>query len=338
MKLWKLQAPKQLELQESAPTVLKENFVKVKVEEVLLGTSDLEFYNGTIKQNYPVVLGRSAVGVISEVYSKEKSMMQKLDRVVIEPFITCNTCKECLAQNYQRCSDLKYMGYNSDGLMQNFVDVHQDQVHRLPDNLSNERALFVPYVAFGLNIADALNLEKGRHVAIFASTKTGIILAQLIAYYQAVPILISPNEALLDVARDSGIFYCVNNKEVDLEKEILTITGGRMCGELVLFSDSEFSFKDVYNSAAINAGICLAGVSNKDSRLTLSQISQKHLNIFGVYNGVGNFSSAINLLVMGTVKVDKLIGDTVPFDDFGNAIAEMDYANVALKSKIVKID
>ena len=338
MKLWKLQAPQQLELQESAPTVLNENFVKVKVEEVLLGTSDLEFYNGTIKQNYPVVLGRSAVGVISEVYSKEKSMMQKLDRVVIEPFITCNTCKECLGQNYQKCSDLKYMGYNSDGLMQNFVDVHQDQVHRLPDNLSNERALFVPYVAFGLNIADALNLEKGRHVAIFASTKTGIILAQLIAYYQAVPILISPNEALLDVARDCGIFYCVNNKEVDLEKEILTITGGRMCGELVLFSDSEFSFKDVYCSAAINAGICLAGVSNKDSRLSLSQISQKHLNIFGVYNGVGNFSSAINLLVMGTVKVDKLIGNTVPFDDFGNAIAEMDYANVALKSKIVKID
>ena len=336
MKLWKLQAPKQLELQESEPTVLQENFVKVKVEEVLLSRFDLEYYDGSIKQNYPFVLGRSAVGVISEV--GERSILQKLDRVVIEPFIVCNTCKECLAGDYHKCSELKYMGQNCDGLMQNFVDVHRDQVHHIPDNLSYEQALFVPHVAFGLNIVDALNLEKGRHVTIFASTKTGIILAQLIADYQAVPILISPNEELLDIARSLGIFYCINNKEVDIEREVLTITGGRMCSQLVLFSDSEFSFKDVYSAAAKNAGICLAGISTKDSRLSLAQICQKQLNIFGVYNGVGNFSSAINLLVTGTVKVDRLIGEKIPFNELDKAIAEIQTSDIALKSKIIKVD
>lgn len=338
MKAWKLLAPKQLELQESAPTVLKEDCIKVKVEQVLLGTSDLEYYNGLSKQNYPFVLGRNAVGVVSEVYDKEKSILQKLDRVVIEPYILCDSCKECLAEEYQKCSNLKYMGQNCDGLMQNFVDVNINQVYHLPDNLPYEKALFVPYVAFGLNIVDALNLEKGCHVAVYASTKTGIIMAQLIAYYQAVPILISPSAELLDTARDLGIFYCVNNKEVDIEKEILTITGGRMCGELVLFSDSDFSFKDVYNAAAINAKICLAGVSSKDSRLSLAQICQKHLNIFGVYNGVGNFSSAINLLVTGTINVDKLIGEKIPFEKLDEAIAEMKLTDSVLTSKVVKID
>ena len=336
MKVWKLQAPKQLELQESDPTVLKENFVKVKVEEVLLSRFDLEYYDGTIKQNYPFILGRSAVGVVSEV--GERSIFQKLDRVVIEPFIVCNTCKECLSGDYDKCSELKYMGQNCDGLLQNFVDVHMDQVHHLPDNLSYEQALFVPHVAFGLNIADALNLEKGRHICIFASTKTGIILAQLLSYYQAVPILISPNKELLEAASNLGIFYCINNKEVDIEREVLTITGGRMCSELVLFSDSEFSFKDVYSAAAINAGICLAGISTKDSRLSLSQICQKRLNIFGVYNGVGNFSSAINLLVTGTVKVDNLIGDKIPFDSLDKAIAETKASETVLKAKIIKVD
>lgn len=338
MKVWKLQAPKKLVLEESAPTALKEDFVKIKIEEVLLGTSDLEYYNGAGKQDYPFVLGRNAVGVVSEVYDKEKSIMQKLDRVVIEPYMVCNTCKKCLAEEYQKCEDMKYMGQNCDGLMQNFVDVSIDQVYRLPDNLSYEHALFVPYVAFGLNIVDALDLEKGRHVAIFASTKTGIILAQLISYYQAVPILISPNEALLNTARELGIFYCVNNNEVDVEKEVLTITGGRMCGELVLFADSDFSFKDVYNAAAKNASICVAGVSTKDSRLSLAQICQKHLNIFGVYNGAGNFSSAINLLVTGTINVSKLIGEKIAFDELDKVIADMDVSESALTSKIVKVD
>lgn len=63
--------------------------------------------------------------------------------------------------------------------------------------------------------------------------------------------------------------------------------------------------KNVYSAAAPNATICLAGYSNKDSKLSLSQISQKHLTVFGVYNGVGNFSSAINSLVTGTVKVEN---------------------------------
>ena len=338
MKAWKLQAPKQLVLEESAPSVLKENFVKIKVEKVLLGTCDLEYYNGTVKQNYPFVLGRSAVGVVSEVFDKEKSIMQKLDRVVIEPFITCNTCKECASQEYHKCENLKYMGQNCDGLMQNFVDVHIDQVHHMPDNMTFEQGLFVPHVAFGLNIVDALNLEKGNHVTIFASTKMGIILAQLMAYYQAVPILVSPNEDLLNAARDMGIFYCVNNKEVDVEREVLTITGGRMCSDLVLFSDSEFSFNDVYNSASINANICLAGISNKDSSLSLAQICQKHLNIFGVYNGVGNFSSAINLLVTGTIKIDRLIGEKVPFAELDKAIEEMKISDAALKANVINID
>lgn len=338
MKSWKLDAPGKLSLQETTPSVLSHGMVKVKVEEVLLSTSDIEIYKGQSQKKYPFVLGRNAVGVISEVYDKEKSLFQKLDRVAIEPYIPCNNCKECEQGDYEKCADMRYMGQNVDGLMQNFVDVSIDQVHRLPDNIKYEQALFVPYVSFCLNIVDALNLEKGRHVAIFASTKTGIILAQMVAYYQAVPILISSNAQLLESARNLGIFYCVNRAEVNVEKEILMITGGRMCHELVLFCDSDFSVKDVYDAAAVNANICLAGYSNKDSHLSISHICQKHLNIFGVYNGMGNFSSAINLLVTGTIKVNDFVGDAISFSDFDTEIAKLETADMALKSKVVKVD
>lgn len=338
MKFWQLESPQNMTLQEKQPSVLKENYVKVKIEKVLFSTSDLELFNGTSKCNYPMVLGRNAVGVVSEVFDKEKSLFQKMDRVAVEPYAPCMNCKECLQGDYDKCERLAYMGQNCNGFLQNFVDVSIDQVCRLPDNMTNEQALFVSYVAFGLNIVDALNFEKGEHVAIFASTKTGIILAQLVAYYQAVPILISGNEDLLDAARSLGVFYCVNNEKVDVEKEVLMITGGRMCRELVLFSDADFSFKDVYNAASMNASICLAGFSTKDSRLSIAQICQKHLNVFGVYNGVGNFSSAINLLVTETVDVSQLVGDYVAFEDLNQQLANLQPQDLALKSKIVNVD
>lgn len=338
MKAWILQKPNDMRLVESAPTKLAENNVKIKVEEVLLTKSEFETYTGENEKEFPFILGRNAVGVVSEVFDKATSMFQKMDRVVVEPYIPCENCGECLQGNYRNCTEMQELGYNCNGLLQNFADLPYTALHRLPDNLSNDRALFVSYVSFCLNVVDALKLEKGRHIAIFSSTKTGLILAQLVAYYQAVPIFISNKEELLTAAREMGVFYCFNPENTEVEREVLVVTGGRMCKEIVFFSDSDFKMKDIYGVAAMNANICLAGYSTKDSRLTIAQICQKHLNIFGVYNGLGNFSSAINLLVTGTVNVDSLIGKTLNFDSLDKQLPGVSADELTLKSMVIKVD
>lgn len=338
MKAWILDEPHKLRLQEFSPTALTENKVKVKIEEVLLSSSDFDIYTGASKRTYPFIFGRNAVGVVSETGDKSNSLLQKMDRVVIEPYIPCDACNECKEGDYQSCSNMQELGHNCNGLLQNFIDLPYTLIHKLPDNLTTDRALFVSYVAFCLNIVDALNLEKGRHIAIFSSTKTGLILAQLVAYYQAVPVFISNVDALLDMARDMGIFYCFNPENTDVEHEIMMITGGRMCSELVFFSDSDFKMQDVYDAAAVNANICLAGYSSKDSKLSVAQICEKHLKIFGVYNGAGNYSSSINLLVTNTVNVDVLLGDTLSFETLDKSLEQITADELLLKSKIIKIN
>ncbi|MCH5157365.1 MAG: alcohol dehydrogenase catalytic domain-containing protein [Clostridiales bacterium] len=337
MKAWILEDIGKLTLQESQPTEITENQIKVKIEEVLLNNSDFEIYTGASKRKYPFIIGRNAVGVVSMVHG-DNQFFQKMDRVAIEPYIPCETCDECRNEQYDKCSNMQELGYNCNGLLRNFVDLPYAQLHRLPDQLSNEKALFVPIVAFCLNIVDALNLEKGRHIAIFASSKTGLILAQLVAYYQAVPVLISSSNELLDMAREMGIFYCFNPEETEVENEIVAVTSGRMCKELILLSNSDFNMKDVYNVAAFNANICLAGYSNKESKMSVANICRKHLNIFGVYNGAGNFSSAINLLVTDTVNVDTLIGSTIDFDALDKEMAKLNPKDLEIKSFIVKVN
>ncbi len=337
MKAWILEAPRTLRTEEFAPTEIAENQIKVKIEEVLITNSDFEIYTGASKRKYPFIMGRNAVGVVSKVVG-DNPFFNKMDRVAIEPYIPCEACDECKNDEYDKCSNMQELGYNCNGLLQNFVDLPYTLLHRLPDKLSTEKALFVPYVAFCLNVIDALNLEKGRHIAIFSSTKTGLILAQLVSYYQAVPVFISNREELLETARGLGIFYSFNPDVTDVENEILAITGGRMCNELVLFSNSDFNMKDVYSVAAVNANICLAGYSNKESKLSVAQICRKHLNIFGVYNGAGSYSSAINLLVTDTVNVDSLIGKTVSFDKLDEELERTEPEELVLKSKVVKIN
>lgn len=338
MKAWILEDAKKLKMQEFPPTEISKDDIKVKIEEVLLTNADYEVYTGAGKRKYPFVMGTHAVGVVSQVADAENAYFQKMDRVAIEPYVFCESCTECQKERYERCSNMQELGYNCDGLMKNFVDLHYSQVHRLPDSLSNDKALYVPYVAYCLNVVDALNLEKGRHIAIFSSTKTGLILAQLIAYYQAVPVFISNKQELLKTAREMGIFYSFDIDKTDVEKELTLITGGRMCSEIVYFSNGDFNFKDIYNVAAVNANICLVGYSNKESKLSVAQICKKHLNIFGVYNGAGNFSSAINMLVTDTINVDPLIGKKINFDRLDQEFAKITPEELVLKSHIIKIN
>ncbi len=338
MKTWFLDEPHKMRLEETAPTTLTNGMVKVKIEKQLLSRSLFETYTGESKRTYPFVMGRNAIGVVSQVFDEKNSILHKMDRVVVEPYVCCENCPDCRQGNHSSCNEMQEIGVNCDGLLKNFVDLPYSILHRLPDSLSDEKALFASYVSFCLNIADSLKLEKGRHVAVFSSTKTGIILAQLLAYYQAVPIFCSNDATLVAQARKLGILYCINTEEVDVAKEIRVVTGGRMCKELVYFSESDFRMKDVYDSAAMNATICLAGYSNKESKISVAQICQKHLNVFGVYNGLGNFSSAINLLVTNIVNLDDFIGEQMHFDKLDQELQQLTREDLTLKSKIIIVD
>lgn len=339
MKQWLLEEPKKLTLKEYPPTPLDElNNTKVKIEQVMLNRTEISIYKGDTKTKLPFVLGRNAVGVVSEVENSENILVSKMARVVIEPFLPCGNCTDCVGDNHQNCEDMKEMGNNANGFMQNFVNLPASNLHILPDQLDFERALFVPYVALGLNILDALKVEKGRHIAVFASSKIGIITAQLLSYYQAVPILICDNDKMVKDAKDVGVFYAFNTENCDIEKEVQIITGGRMCRELIYFTNADFNMKNVYNVASFNATICVAGYSNKESKITVSQIAQKHISIIGVYNGMGNFSSAINLLVTNKVVVDNMIGQKLNFATLDTEIEEIVEEDLESVGAIVVID
>lgn len=337
MQQWVLTQPKTLRLDTFDPQAIDtENNVKVKIEQVLFSQSDYDVYSGKTKCKMPFVMGRNAVGVVSE--AAEGTMLQKMDRVVIEPYIPCTACADCNAERYEDCENMRELGINSQGLLGNFVNLPSAILHKLPDALSNEKALFVSYVAMGLNIVDKLRVEKGRHIAVLSSTKVGIIVAQLLAYYQAVPILISDSTEMLAEAKKLGIFYTVDTNEKDVEKEVLMMTGGRMCKEIVYFTNSNYNMHDVYSIAAFNGTICVSGYGNKDSRISVAQIAQKHLNIMGVYNGCGNFPSAINMLVTNTVNVDDMTGDKLDFAKLDVQLAELKPDNLSSRSNIIVID
>ncbi|MEG2014413.1 MAG: alcohol dehydrogenase catalytic domain-containing protein [Clostridia bacterium] len=339
MKGWRLVGNKKLEFFSEEPTELTEHMVKVKIEKAQLSNLDKMIYDGERAVALPLVMGRNAVGVVSRLYDDNSGRLAKMDKVVIESFLPCFDCSACADNRSQYCENMVELGVNTDGIYQNFVDLSEAVLHKLPDSISMENALFVGNVAFCINILDNLNVKKGQHMAIYSNSKEGVILGQLASYYQAIPILISENDKILELARKYGVFYTINSNVKNVSNEVLTITGGRMCSKIIYMANSEYSIKDILECSAVNGTVCIGGyASGKTTLLSLSHIIENHLNIIGTYNGYGSYPTAINLISTGKVSVDFMYGEQVPFDKLDEALANFPEEDLSGKVKIVTID
>ena len=84
MKSYILQKAKKLTLENNPPRSVKSGEIKVKIELAAITSTDLSIFNGKLKCDLPLILGRQAVGVVSEVSSENTMGLQKGNRVIIE--------------------------------------------------------------------------------------------------------------------------------------------------------------------------------------------------------------------------------------------------------------
>lgn len=339
MKAWTLVAPRKLKLVTSEPTELTSPMMaKVKIERALLSNTDFDFYVNPIKLELPLILGRYGAGVVSKLVD-ENSELTKADRVVITPTIPCQSCFHCLAGSAQKCENLRSLGVNTNGVFRDFIDLPVTSLHKLPETVSFEKALFTGYISLALNILDILNIEKGDHIAIYSETKLGLIIAQLITYYGAVPILIDKDSETLKLARELGIFYTFNYVESqNFKEDMFNITSGRMCEKVIYLTNSQYPLNDILEVSAYGASICLALNTEKMEKINLSQITSKQLHIYSVNTYEGNFPAAINILATNKIDTSCLIGNTVKFSELDKQIEKMTTDDLRHKSVIVDID
>lgn len=336
MKSWKLLAPKQLMIEAGVSAPLPDdNWVKVKMEAAAIANTDLAVYNGSIQTRYPIVLGRNGLGVVTEVFSDECSLA-KNDKVVIEPFLECGECYDCKSGNPKLCGETKIMGLTADGLFSDFLNLPVSKLHKIPDGLAYEQAVFAEHVATALNTIDKLNLQKGEHVAIMSASKLGFILAQLVNYYQSIPILIDTSSEYLEAARQNDIYYTFNPKEVNLEQEIFAVTGGRLCEKVVFLATEDGSIDTALNLCGQNGTLCLCGFLPVNAVADCSIISSKQITLITCNNGCGYYPSAINLLINKTVRCEKRIGERIKFDELAGKLEQSTLGELKYKCPILE--
>lgn len=323
MKAWRIYGAGEMKIDELPTQSVGENCVKIKILKTAVTHSDNLIYEGKRSVGLPIIPGRHCVAMVSEVGENVKNVVRG-NKVALSPYTVCHNCAECNQGRSENCENKLEYGLTEDGFLSDFAVVHKDDLYKLPDRIDDSEAMFLEHIATAVSIINKLGLEKGEHIAIIGASVTGIILAQVAMYYQAVPILIDLRRDRLDIATSLGVYYAVDTTVSDAYKKVFSLTGGRMAETCAYMTPGIVPLSRAFDFCRTRGRMNI-GIPDSEQELSadMRTVVDKQLTVYGESSMGKNMQSAINMLANHSVVVAPLISRAISFAQVGDAFKEM---------------
>lgn len=300
MKVWKLSAANTLvEQNEDLPVTLQEKEIKVKVTQLLLTEQDYHTYAGDIAIEYPRIPVRCAIGRIIDGY--DKFGLEKNARVFLQDNKKCHTCQNCITDD-EDCLNLKTAGVDYDGYLREFLITDYDSSFILPAQITDKAALFISPLSLCLEVVDSLEIEIGTQVLIAGANYLGILLAQILIYKKAIPILVDSSPKNLELAKQAGVYYTFLDDE-NLLTNLKNISHGRFITKSVFTNNCTLNPNFVQHLTSYGGLIVFAGFYFDEMSVSIKALHDKGITLVSIKNGSKNKENAINLLANKMIDV-----------------------------------
>lgn len=175
--------------------------VVVAVETAGICSTDLELTKGYM--DFKGVLGHEFVGTVAK---GPKKLLGK--RVVAEINCVCGKCDMCQSGLSIHCRNRQVIGIQDhDGAFAQYVAVPQRNLHLLPDNISNDLAIFVEPLAAAIQIIQQVPIEPRQKVIVVGDGRLGLLAVQVLANSggKGNVVLLGKHEDKLTFAEKRGI-------------------------------------------------------------------------------------------------------------------------------------
>src|ERR1700752_91415 len=154
----------------------KANESLIKIRKAGLCSPDLELVKGYYP--YTGILGHEFVGEVVE--SHDASWVGQ--RVVGEINAVCNECEQCLNGRPTHCENRTVLGIvNRDGTFAEYTTLPIANLHRVPDSVPDEMAVFTEPVAAALEIQEQVQINPTDRVLLVGGGRLGQLIAQTLA-------------------------------------------------------------------------------------------------------------------------------------------------------------
>ena len=200
------------------PVLTSDNQVLVKVKAVGLCGTDLHvFKEGRSDVVLPRIMGHELSGVI-EAVGVDVTNVRIGDHVILDPVISCGTCKICLKGHGNVCPDVKCFGVQCDGGFQEYIAVDSSKVFAYNKDVPFEIAALGEPFSIASNILSRTNAKKGEKILIIGAGTIGLGIVQAAKGLGAEVLVSDVFDSKLEYAKQFGADATVNSKMDSLKE------------------------------------------------------------------------------------------------------------------------
>lgn len=154
----------------------KPNEALIKIRKAGICSTDLELVKGYYP--YTGVIGHEFVG---EVVSAPDPFWVG-QRVVGDINVACGKCEACLNGRQTHCENRTVLGIvDRDGVFAEYTSLPLENLHRVPDSVSDEWAVFTEPLAAALEIQQQIQIRPTDRVLVVGAGRLGQLIAQTLA-------------------------------------------------------------------------------------------------------------------------------------------------------------
>ena len=211
-------------------------------------------------------------------------------RVVGEINLTCGECRACQAGRTHHCENRKVLGIlEKDGVFAEYFTLPVENLHTVPDTVTDEQAVFTEPLAAALEIQQQVQIQPGMQVLVVGAGRLGMLIAQTLKLTGCDLQVVVRREAPVRLLADYGI-----------QSIFVEDVAENMADLVVEATGSPDGFELSRNAVRPLGTMVLKSTFAGDVSLNLSALVVDEVTLVG--SRCGPFEPALRLLEAGLVN------------------------------------
>lgn len=278
-----------LKIKDVTKPVPLEGEALVRVLKAGICNTDLELVKGYM--DFSGVLGHEFVGQVAQTL--EKCFMGK--RVAGEINISCGECEYCREGRRTHCPSRNILGiHNKDGAFAEYLTLPVKNLHPIPENISNSKAVFIEPLAAALEILEQISVQDGETVLVLGDGKLGLLIAQVMKLRTGEVCCVGKHTRKLEILQRKGIKAFLAGEKLEQKFDVVVEATGNEAG----VNEALFRIKP-------RGKLVLKSTIHEKPKIDISKIVVDEIQLVG--SRCGPFYKAIEVLKNEQVYVEEMI-------------------------------
>ncbi len=298
--------------------------VRIKVAYCGVCGTDVHIFHGMMDKRVkmPLTIGHEMSGTIDAI-GAEVTGHQVGDRVVVRPLD--DRAEKPSDKGFSHiAAELKFIGIDSPGAMQQYWNVPAFTLHKLPSDIDMKLAALTEPLAVACHDVRLSGLVANEAVVVLGGGPIGMLVA-LVARDAGGKVIISEmNPVRVKLARSMG-FDVVSPAETDLVKYVAEKTDGGLADVVFEVAGVQPTVDIMTEVAGIRGRIVMVAIHGQPRPVNLFKFFWKELKLIGarVYEPE-DYDKAIALVSSGKLELEALVTSVAPLSDVQSVFENID--------------